>query len=286
MLAMVLSGWSIVPALGRATVPVDDFFVPFFDATGRRTWDVGGGDATVDRESGCISIRDIRVRLFDFLENSAFLTLSSPQAEFSRDKNCIVGENFIHVVGHLFTAVGGSWMFFGADRSVVLENNVQVFFETNLAKSLAPDGERGDGGFTAITAESLQITGSDDGFVLEFSQNVVVQASDLLLSCDRLVVETAFERPVAMLDKTAMDEAIRRIIGDGHVRCEESGRCMEAEWMELFPREGLMVLSGKVSIADENGVVLGQRIVVRKKELHVLTASDGTVHRDICLEME
>ena len=158
-----------------------------------------------------------------------------------------------------------------------------MFFETNLARALA-SGE--EGGFTVITADSLQVVRSADGFSLEFLQNVVTQSDELLLTCDRMEVETVWERPLAILEEKSAGEAIRRIHAQGHVRFAEALRHMEADRAELFPREGLAVLSGRVTISDGDGVVRGRRIVLRRDALHVLTDDDGVMHRDITLEVE
>jgi lipopolysaccharide export system protein LptA len=266
------------------TAPVQDFFLPVFGADGLRTWDASGSGAEVERTTGRLTVHDLRVRLFDPQDGTTVqLILESPEAEFSRDGNQVGGENFIHLVGNLFTVIGGRWTFFGSDHSVILERDVQVFFETNLASALASGKE---GGFTVISADSLQVARSGDGFSLEFLQNVVTQSDDLLLTCDRMEVETVWEGPLAALEEKSAEEAIRRIHARGHVHSEEANRHMEADGVELFPREGLAVLSGRVTIADGENVVRGRRIVLRRGELHLLTDGDGTVRRDISLEVE
>ncbi|MDR3116988.1 MAG: LptA/OstA family protein [Puniceicoccales bacterium] len=248
-----------------------------------RAWDASGSGAEVERGAGHLTISDLRVRLFDPQDGTTVqLILESPRAEFFRDGNQACGENFIHLVGNLFTVIGGRWTFFGADPSVILERDVQVFFETNLARALA-SGE--EGGFTVIGADSLQVIRSADGFSLEFLQNVVTQSDELLLTCDRMVVETVWERPLAILEEKSTGEAIRRIHAQGHVHFEEARRHMEADGAELFPREGLAVLSGRVCVTDGERVVRGRHIVLRRDALHVLTDGDGVVHRDISLDV-
>jgi lipopolysaccharide export system protein LptA len=287
LLALVTSSLSIALTaewLPAEVAPLQDFFLPAFDANGTKVWDASGSGADVERATGRLTVHDLRVQLFDPQDGTTVqLILESPVAEFSRDGNQIGGENFIHLVGNLFTVIGGRWTFFGIDRSMILERDVQVFFETNLASALA-SGE--EGGFTVITANSLQVVRTEDGFSLEFLQNVVTQADDLLLTCDRMDVETVWERPLAQLEEQSAVETIRRIHAQGHVRFEEVQRHMEADGAELFPREGLAVLSGRVTVSDGENVVRGRRIILRDNKLHILTDGSGMVHRDISLEVE
>jgi lipopolysaccharide export system protein LptA len=273
----------------EAYLPIRDFFLPSFNGDGVKAWDAHGSEAEVRDGGKGLVVHDLYVRIFDERDGSGpRIVLESPKAEVLLEKKQIFGENFIHVVGNLFTATGDRWTFFGEDRSVLLDKNVHVFFETNLAKAIASDVADGDGGgFTAVSSESLQLSDSGDGFMLEFSQSVTVRADDLLLTCDRLEVETICERPMAtaLLVRPA-GEMIRVIRADGHAAMRDSQREIWADLAEIFPREGLVVLSGNATVASNAGVLRGQRIVLRQKDTRILVDEANVPRNAFSIEMD
>jgi hypothetical protein len=164
-------------------------------------------------------------------------------------------------VANLFTAVGGEWTFFGEDRSILLEKDVRAFFEIGH-----PTADEGDSLEESLTVDShfLQISHSLDGFVLNFLQSVTVHTAELSLGCNSLTVEISFTEPFLLFGQTMDREAIRSIRAEGDVHLDQVDRSMEADVAEIFPEEGVIVLSGDVSIEDQKGVWQGDYIVFRR----------------------
>jgi hypothetical protein len=275
----------LLPALfgGRPdgpSSPMRDFFLPFHGRDGEKVWDARGSDAEIYVDSRRILVRNLYVRLFDgHGEGTLKLVLESPFAEFDGAENRITGDDFIHVVGNLFTAIGGRWTFFGEDHSMILERDVQVFFETNVAQILSDDATKG-GGFTCVTGDSLQITDCAHGFSLDFLQSVAVRADDFILTCDTLHVETLAVDPIVILEQRVGQESVRSIRAEGNVTVEGSGQVIHATVAELFPEEGVAILSGDVAVVDGDAPLKGRRVVLRHGESRVLVDA-GADSRDV-----
>jgi lipopolysaccharide export system protein LptA len=275
--------------------PLKDFYLPSFDERGVRIWDARGTEAEIFPDTQRLHVRNLYVRLFDSPDGSTLkAALESPVAEFNAAENCLAGTDFIHVVGSLFTAVGGQWTFFGEDHSLILERDVQVFLETDVAALLATDGPATGSqpealpldGFTTLTSHSLEISDFPQGFLLHFTEAVAVQTDHFFLNCDRLDVEILAERPIVVLKEKITGEAVRQIRAVGHVCIEEELRHIHADAAELFPREGMLILSGNVSVEDADGTLKGSRIVVRQKDKRILVDDQDTVRQAISIDFD
>lgn len=270
--------------------PIQDFFLPSFNDAGEKIWDLHGSEALISRDKSAVALQDLHVRLFDETDGGTLkIVLESPSAEVNTNDNRICGQDFIHVVGHLFTAMGSHWSFFGDDHTIILERNIQVFFETDLSRILvgrtAADGAGEENGFTAISSNSLQITDRGQGFAFDFIQAVEVKGNDFDLTCDELEVQTASEGSIVMLEQKIANDQVRKIRAAGNVHLRDSCRQIEADGAELFPSSGVVVLSGRVKITDEEGTLRGDRIVLKNREKHILVESDGTVRSEIALDI-
>ncbi|MDR3316951.1 MAG: hypothetical protein LBS68_02715 [Puniceicoccales bacterium] len=241
-------------------------------------------------DSHRLLVHNLYVRLFSgWGSGMPRIILESPSAEFNGDDNCLSGADFIHVVGNLFTAIGSRWTFFGEGRSIILEQEVQVFFEANIVRtfSTASNGEPRKGeDFTTITAHALQISDSSQGFLLNFSQEVTILANDFKLTCDALEVEALYVDQAIFLDHGTAGEVLRSLRAEGNVHVEEPVRAIHADVMEFFPEEGVLLLSGNVSIAEDGMTFYGQKIFIRRGDKHVLVDSSAVVRRAIACDYD
>jgi hypothetical protein len=218
------------------------------------------------------------------------MILESPKAIIDLEQHCISGSEFIHIGGKMFTAMGVQWTFFGRDESIFLEKDVRVFFETNLGVAMVTEDNDNfssydDNGFTVISGDALQISPNPDGHVFDFLQNVEIKTNDFRMNCDRLEVCSSGGSPMRVFDYQLGGECVARMKGTGNVCMQQSHRSFFADCVELFPREGVVLLSGCVNAVDNGDHMHAEKFILRRGEKHVLVGQDGTEQRYISFEI-
>ncbi len=104
---------------------------------------------------------------------------------------------------------------------------------------------------TVITAGYNELWSNDEGTetYLIFKDNVVVTATNLRITCDRIEAtlegENAPARPAAEKGTAQDVDRFKSIIASGKVRILQGDREAHCERAEVFPREGKIVLTGK-----------------------------------------
>ncbi|MDR0340565.1 MAG: hypothetical protein LBH53_03360 [Puniceicoccales bacterium] len=243
-------------------------------SNGEKNWDATGNYSEPALQNRLPQLQNLYIRIFDRSAGEIpLLVVESPVAQYDNTNNQFAGADFIHVRGNLFTAVGGQWTFSGDERCLVLDGAVQVFLEidgdTSLENALA------EGGRTAIGCQHLQIIASDYFLTLHFSRDVSLRSSELSLDSDELVLEIAREEPMRILDQEFAGEAIRSLRAAGAVHVEWPTRSAMADGAQIFPGEGVIFLSGNVSVLEEKGQIQCQELLFRSDRYHV-AAEKGT----------
>lgn len=270
--------------------PLQDFFLPSFNANGVKVWDARGEEALFSPDQREIRLRNIYIRLFDEKNDNALkVVIESSEACIDTQKNDIDGQNFIHMAGHLFTGMADCWNFDAEKRFITLRDSVQVFFETDLGRTLAgmpaEMTKNNEEGFTAISSDILKIQDRDGSFCFNFSENVTVKGTNFEMECDQLEIKTSSEAPIVFLDQTISSEEIRNIHAIGHVHLVSGNREIKAQSVEFFPESALTILSGKVELKDENQSLHGQRIVLKNREQFVVIDQEGVERYQFDLDL-
>jgi hypothetical protein len=249
----------------RPCAPLDDFFMPVFNGQGVKVWDVRGTDALISTVNDIVKLRNVYVQLAgENVGAKPKMVLGSPEAFLDGHGQCIYGEEFVHIAGELFTVMGARWKFQRDDNQITLDREVRVFFEVDLARELEGDtGKSFDAGYTSVTGECLRICPSSMGIFFDFTGHVEVLSSDFALTCDHLTLQSVEEKPVFILSEPLGGTRIRNVKTDGNVFVSHGKQTFQADRGEIFPEEGILVLTGNVSIDDTVDIVTGEKFIIR-----------------------
>jgi lipopolysaccharide export system protein LptA len=275
----------------EAAAPVNDFFLPYYDESGVKIWDARGSSIEIAQGDGALRIRNAYVQFYGrenagkslvAMESASALLQLHPQRHIS-------GTEFVHVTGSYFAAMGTRWTFTATDQSIALEENVQVFFESNLHTPFST-GDKGaamdhGGAFTAISSEFLLISRCDDELIFDFLGTVEVRSDDFSMACDRLEIHSHSELYTLAMGKKIPGPCLRNMRAIGQVSIEQNGHRASADAVELFPNEGVLVLSGNATLCDENGSAVAEQLILRDKERRIVVQQSGQERSKILLDL-
>lgn len=135
---------------------------------------------------------------------------------------------------------------------------------------------------TTIESDSLDVKQfPDDKAVFTFDGNVRVIGTNLIITCDKMIVTSQPKKGDKATDKPSTPGApsagsIDKIEGIGRVEISQDGRRASAGRAEVFPNEGTGPRKGKIilydspKVTDRNGTLTGHRITLWQSEGRVL----------------
>jgi hypothetical protein len=254
---------------------------------------MSGTEAEILPDTRHLSIRNLRLRLFDGSDTEdPCVLMETPLAELDRAENRAEGGGFVHLVGRIFTATGNRWTFFGDGGTLLLEDGVQLFFESDSGGELASSGgpwpfpvDCGDG-FATATGDALEVSGGPQVIFLRLFGSVSVRAPGFSLSCARLEAEIRCGQPLALLAKTLDGDSLRRVRADGGLCLEDGERLIHADGADIFPVEGVLLLSGAVCIEDAGTTLCGERIVLRRGDASIYIEDGGSSRQMVSLDFD
>jgi lipopolysaccharide transport protein LptA len=129
---------------------------------------------------------------------------------------------------------------------------------------------------TVIDSDRLEMVTLEEETHFVFSDNVIVTATNMTVRCDRLEVFAGRHANAAEGEQTNELGRIQRIFAIGNVRIEQEGRQATSGRAEVFPQEGMIVLTENPVIEDSQGRVSGERIVLYQGESRAVVESGAT----------
>lgn len=112
--------------------PVSGFRLPMFGDDGNPVWELRGKEGRYISEDQ-VDLKGMRLRIFAEDPSDRVETeIISPQAIMLVQKNQIVGDETITVVGDNFIVSGERWLWDGDEDTVVIDENVRVKFYEEL----------------------------------------------------------------------------------------------------------------------------------------------------------
>lgn len=126
---------------------------------------------------------------------------------------------------------------------------------------------------TVVKADTLLMTEKPDHYLLNFTDKVSVEGTNLKAFCSRMDV-VLIEREDRSKDENRMQ--VQSIHAYEDVVFEQIGRRATADEAMIRPVEGEVVLEGNASLTDVQGNVAGHRITIHKGKGRATVEGDGT----------
>ena len=126
---------------------------------------------------------------------------------------------------------------------------------------------------TVVKSRLLRMIEEPQQTLFRFTNNVVVTATNLDATCDRLDVITMIPNKSAA--KVAAPLELQRIEAHQNVVFKQSGRIATAQKVFILPKEGEVILEGQAVINDESGKVSGHRMILHQGERRAVVEGGG-----------
>ena len=245
------------------SAPVQDFRFPRFGENGYTQWVLQGERGIYDSEAQ-IRVEGMALRVYSGDERMALeLTLDSPQATLRLRENRAFSDGSIEIVGANFKITGVGWEWRGETREIVVKTKTVVQFTQGIASAFSEVGPEAHKQ-TEIRSERLLLRTSEEAYHFEFTGEVEALSQTMNLTSETLV---AIAEPPKARDEAAMApvapselDSLRRIAAAGAVTIVQSGKTVQADRAEFFPREERAVLSGNTSVTTPGAYLSGQSI--------------------------
>lgn len=124
---------------------------------------------------------------------------------------------------------------------------------------------------TMVTSQLLRMIEEPDETVFRFTENVIIAATNLDATCERLDVIT---RESGDAGSRAPLE-LERIEALDNVVIEQTGRTATADKAIILPKEGKVVLEGQAIVNDERGKVSGHRMTLLQGQRRAIVEGGG-----------
>lgn len=257
--------------------PVQDFRFPRFGDNGYTEW-VLQGDQGIYDSAEQIRVEGMALRVYSGDERMALeLSLDSPEATLRLKGNRAFSEEAIEIIGANFRITGIGWEWSGETKEIVVKTNTFVQFTQSIASAFGASESETEQQ-TEIRSERLLLRTTETAYYFEFTGQVEARSEEMELTSGRLTAEADPPKgrdgsAVAPTAPTEL-EALRRIFAQDAVTIVQSGKMVEADEAEFFPREERAILSGNTSVTTPGAYLSGQSIRSESGEI-VLSGAEG-----------
>jgi lipopolysaccharide export system protein LptA len=259
------------------SAPVQDFRFPRFGDNGYTQWVLQGKQGVYDSDAQ-IRVEGMALRVYSGDERMALeLSLDSPAATLRLKENRAFSEEPIKIIGANFKITGLGWEWSGDTKEIVVKAKTNVQFTQGIGSAFS-EVSTGVGGQTEIRSERLLLRTTEDAYYFEFTGQVEALSQEMDLRSERLSAEAdppegRGANSAAPTAPTELD-SLRRIYAEESVTIIQSGRTVQADEAEFFPREERAILSGNASVSTPGAYFSGQSLRSRSGEI-VLSGADG-----------
>lgn len=112
--------------------PVTNFKLPMFGSNGYKAWDLQGNKGRYVAQDEIV-VEGMRIRVFSGdADMRQELVLESPSATIFLKESRAFGKDLLFISGASFNIVGKGWEWNGKDRTIRVNQDVQVIFKESL----------------------------------------------------------------------------------------------------------------------------------------------------------
>ena len=255
--------------------PIKNFRLPRFGDNGYTQWMLQGDQGIYDRDEQ-VSVKQMAMRIYSGDERMALeLSMDSPQGTLLLQENRGYSESPITIVGANFKISGIGWKWSGDTKEIIVKQDAVVKFTQGIAGAFVNIGETktdGDLSGTEIHSDHLLLRTTKEEYYFEFTGNVHAVSDQMDLKTETLIaladVPQGRGGSSAKLAPSELD-SIRQIIAHDDVTIIQSGKTINADEAEFFPREQLVNLSGAASIDMKGAYLSGETIRSQSGEIEI-----------------
>ena len=255
--------------------PIKNFRLPRFGDNGYTQWMLQGEQGIYDRDEQ-VSVKQMAMRIYSGDERMALeLSMDSPQGTLLLQENRGYSESPIAIVGANFKISGIGWKWSGDTKEIIVKEDAVVKFTQGIAGAFIDIGETktdGDLSGTEIHSDHLLLRTTKEEYYFEFTGNVHAVSDQMDLKSETLIaladVPQGRGGSGSKLAPSELD-SIRQIIAHDDVTIIQSGKTINADEAEFFPREQLVNLSGAASIDMKGAYLSGETIRSKSGEIEI-----------------
>ena len=255
--------------------PIKNFRLPRFGDNGYTQWMLQGEQGIYDRDEQ-VSVKQMAMRIYSGDERMALeLSMDSPQGTLLLQENRGYSESPITIVGANFKISGIGWKWSGDTKEIIVKQDAVVKFTQGIAGAFVDIGEiktDGDLSGTEIHSDHLLLRTTKEEYYFEFTGNVHAVSDQMDLKTETLIaladVPQGRGGSGSKLAPSELD-SIRQIIARDDVTIIQSGKTINADEAEFFPREQLVNLSGAASIDMKGAYLSGETIRSQSGEIEI-----------------
>ena len=255
--------------------PIKNFRLPRFGDNGYTQWMLQGVQGIYDRDEQ-VNVKQMAMRIYSGDERMALeLSMDSPQGTLRLQENRGYSESPITIVGANFKISGIGWKWSGDTKEIIVKEDAVVKFTQGIAGAFVDIGEiktEGDLSGTEIHSDHLLLRTTKEEYYFEFTGTVHAVSDQMDLKSETLIaladVPQGRGGSGAKLAPSELD-SIRRIIARDDLTIIQSGKTINADEAEFFPREQLVNLSGAASIDMKGAYLSGETIRSQSGEIEI-----------------
>ena len=255
--------------------PIKNFRLPRFGDNGYTQWMLQGEQGIYDRDEQ-VNVKQMAMRIYSGDERMALeLSMNSPQGTLLLQENRGYSESPIAIVGANFKISGIGWKWSGDTKEIIVKQDAVVKFTQGIAGAFIDIGETktdGDLSGTEIHSDHLLLRTTKEEYYFEFTGNVHAVSDQMDLKSETLIaladVPQGRGGSGSKLAPSELD-SIRQIIAHDDVTIIQSGKTINADEAEFFPREQLVNLSGAASIDMKGAYLSGETIRSKSGEIEI-----------------
>ena len=205
------------------------------------------------------------------------LSMDSPEGTLRLQENRGYSESPIEIAGANFKISGIGWEWSGDTKEIIVKQDVVVKFTQGIAGAFGDIGETntdGDLSDTEIHSDHLVLRTTEEEYHFEFTGSVHAVSDQMDLKSETLIALA--DAPEGREGSSASAkvvpselDSISQIIARDDVTIIQSGKTINADEAEFFPREQLANLSGTVSVAMRGAYLSGETIRSQSGKLQI-----------------
>ncbi len=255
--------------------PIKNFRLPRFGDNGYTQWMLQGDQGIYDRDEQ-VNVKQMAMRIYSGDERMALeLSMNSLQGTLLLQENRGYSESPIAIVGANFKISGIGWKWSGDTKEIIVKQDAVVKFTQGIAGAFVNIGETktdGDLSGTEIHSDHLLLRTTKEEYYFEFTGNVHAVSDQMDLKTETLIALADVPKGRAgsgsKLAPSELD-SIRQIIARDDVTIIQSGKTINADEAEFFPREQLVNLSGAASVDMRGAYLSGETIRSQSGEIEI-----------------